>query len=110
MSDVMFNAGEAPRLVAVEPPSFPFAVERVLDRIQKVLIQKNRAYGNSALDPVRVFSRATTDEQLLVRIDDKLSRIAKGRDDLDDEDVIEDLIGYLVMLLISRENEAVKAA
>jgi len=37
-------------------------------------------YGNLALAPLRIFSRADPVEQLNVRIDDKLSRIARGRE------------------------------
>ncbi len=77
--------------------------EDILDEcleIATMLIEKNRAYGNSALKPVRIFSRASSEEQLLVRIDDKLSRLARGS--AAGEDVVADLIGYLVLLRIAR--------
>lgn len=67
-----------------------------------MLQEKNIAYGDSALDPVRVFSKANAIEQLLVRIDDKLSRFARGTDYPGDND-IDDLIGYLVLLKIAKE-------
>jgi predicted RNA-binding protein associated with RNAse of E/G family len=38
---------------------------------------------------------------LLIRIDDKLKRIKNGSLKRDDEDVVNDLIGYLVLLKIS---------
>ena len=66
--------------------------------IGDILVEKNRAYGDSALNPVRVFSRADSREQLLVRLDDKLSRIARGGEL--GEDVVLDLIGYLVLLRV----------
>lgn len=69
--------------------------------VARVLVEKNRAYGNSALEPVRVFSRASAEEQILVRLDDKLSRLARGQ--AAGEDVILDLIGYLVLLRIARQ-------
>lgn len=74
------------------------------DDLRELLLDKNRAYGNSALEPVRVFSRASVVEQLLVRIDDKLSRLSRGSDA--GEDVELDLIGYLVLLRIARKREA----
>lgn len=75
---------------------------RVCEEIQELLISKNKKYGNSALEPVRVFSKSDTSEQICVRIDDKLSRISKGAGLLaTDEDVINDLIGYLVLLKIA---------
>jgi len=74
----------------------------ICDSIKRLLIEKNKRYGDSALTPVRVFSKASTVEQLLVRIDDKLSRIKSGAGLLaNDEDVIQDLIGYLVLLKIA---------
>ncbi len=72
--------------------------------IAHVLIKKNIAYGNSALEPVRIFSRADAREQLHVRIDDKLSRIMKGTSYVGDND-IDDLIGYLVLLKIAKAKE-----
>jgi len=71
------------------------------DDIREMLLEKNQKYGDSALFPARVFSRGTQQEQLRVRIDDKLSRIQAGV--IDDEDTILDLVGYLVLLLIARD-------
>jgi ABC-type uncharacterized transport system YnjBCD substrate-binding protein len=80
----------APTVVAIQP-ALDF-----LDSVKAMLVEKNKAYGNSALEPTRVFSRATPVEQLLVRIDDKLSRIKSGT--ADNEDTIKDLVGYLALL------------
>ena len=84
--------------------------DRIVDEclaIARLLVEKNAAYGNSALEPVRVFSRATPVEQILVRLDDKLSRLARGS--AAGEDVVLDLMGYLVLLRIAmREEEQVK--
>lgn len=71
----------------------------MLGEVGDMLKRKNRAYGNSALEPLRVFSRSSDVEQLNVRIDDKLSRILRGA--ADDEDVELDLIGYLVIKRIA---------
>ena len=72
--------------------------------IAHMLIKKNIAYGNSALEPVRIFSKADAREQLHVRIDDKLSRIMRGTQYVGDND-IDDLIGYLVLLKIAKQKE-----
>jgi len=70
--------------------------------VKELLLEKNRKYGDSALNPTRVFSKADPVEQLLVRIDDKLNRIKQGAGLLaNDEDVIMDLIGYLILLKIA---------
>lgn len=75
------------------------------DRIKAFLIEKNLAYGNSALQPVRIFSDASTVEQLLVRIDDKLSRMENGFEHGDDDTTL-DLIGYLILLRIAVKEQA----
>ena len=75
-------------------------VNKVLEEIQEMLINKNAKYGNSALEPIGVFSKLSPEEGLLIRIDDKLKRIKNGSLDKDDEDVVNDLIGYLVLLKI----------
>ena len=81
-------------------------ISSVCDDIKELLIHKNRKYGNSALKPNRIFSKCSATEQLLVRIDDKLNRIMKGAGLLaTDEDVVNDLIGYLVLLKISMESD-----
>ncbi len=79
---------------------FAVQVTVVLDEIRDLLIAKNQKYGNSALEPLGVFSQLSSKEGLLVRIDDKLKRIKNGSLQKDDEDVINDLIGYLVLLKI----------
>ena len=81
--------------------AFMREVRDVLMGINDNLANKNLAYGNSALEPVRIFSKASTEEQLLVRIDDKLSRLARGSDA--GEDVVHDLLGYLVLLRIAQK-------
>ena len=74
--------------------------------IAHMLIEKNISYGNSALDPIRVFSKADSKEQLYVRIDDKLNRLMKGTDYPGDND-IDDLIGYLVLLKVAKNSFAI---
>jgi len=89
---------------------FSKEVKEALKQTENLLIGKNKAYGDAALNPVRIFSKADSLEQLKVRIDDKLSRLVRGNDA--GEDVIADLIGYLVMMQIQlnrmRQTEARK--
>lgn len=82
------------------PRDFRSRVHGILMSIEEMLVSKNQAYGDSALNPVRVFSKASAEEQILVRIDDKLSRLARGK--AAGEDVLGDLVGYLVLLLLAR--------
>lgn len=81
--------------------TFGDKVSKVLTDVAELLRRKNKSYGNSALEPMGVFSRAPATEQIQVRIDDKLSRIRNGLSS--DEDTVLDLIGYLVLLRIAQD-------
>jgi hypothetical protein len=89
-------------------------VYQVLSEITEMLIAKNQKYGNSAIEPLGIFSDLSPEEGLKVRIDDKLKRIKNGSLQKDDEDVVNDLIGYLVILKIlqkdQRSKESIKKA
>jgi hypothetical protein len=87
---------------------FANKVSSYLLEIRELLITKNLKYGNSALEPLMVFSKLSAKEGLLVRIDDKLKRIKNGSLEKDDEDVINDLVGYLVLLKIQAQEERYK--
>lgn len=76
------------------------AIQEECNRVTSLLIEKNRSYGNSALNPVRIFSHSDTTEQLKVRIDDKLSRFMSGDNTFKEND-LDDLMGYLVLLSIA---------
>jgi hypothetical protein len=65
-----------------------------------LLLDKNKKYGDSALKPKRIFSRASVVDQIDIRIDDKLSRIENRADD-EDEDPTKDILGYLILRRIA---------
>ena len=74
---------------------------------QSNLVQeKNKRYGNSALEPMGVFSRHIKDTNseplngILVRLDDKLKRVKHG-DEIRKNDV-SDLMGYLALLCVEK--------
>jgi hypothetical protein len=75
-------------------------IATICDQLKELLLEKNRKYGDSALNPVRVFSKASPIEQIKVRLDDKLSRLRNQQED-EDEDVLTDLIGYIVLYKVA---------
>lgn len=82
------------------------AVTAKCEELKNMLLEKNRRYGDSALNPRRVFSTADSLEQLRVRMDDKLSRIANlAKIDGDSEDAWFDLAGYIVLYIIGKERQ-----
>jgi len=70
--------------------------------IENMLLEKNRKYGDSAINPLRLFSQSDPVEQINVRLDDKLSRLRSAQGD-DREDAELDLIGYLILKRIARQ-------
>lgn len=89
---------------ALEAPSGEEILTTCLD-LAALLLRKNTQYGDSALSPRRTFSKAPPDEQIKVRIDDKLNRLEKGAAWLETEDIEQDLLGYLVLLRIARTRQ-----
>jgi len=76
------------------------------DELKDLLLRKNQAYGNSAMEPVRIFSTADPVEQLKVRLDDKLSRLSKGvNTERVPEDTLMDICGYLILLMVAQAPE-----
>ena len=69
-------------------------------KFYELLIEKNKCYGNSALEPLNCFYKGNAENAIKVRIDDKLSRIMRGKE-YGQEDTIKDLLGYLVLLKVS---------
>tara|TARA_R100000773_G_scaffold14540_1_gene13309 strand:+ start:3545 stop:3880 length:336 start_codon:yes stop_codon:yes gene_type:complete len=80
------------------------------NKIINLLLEKNKAYGDTANNPPQIFSKLEAVEGLCARIDDKLSRIkTKGITDLT-EDTVSDLIGYLILLKVQlrKQDEVIK--
>lgn len=77
-------------------------ITEVTKEFGKFLLEKNKRYGDSALNPLNVFSKHIDKNNtqalngMLIRLDDKLKRIYNA-DTLRENDVI-DIMGYLVLV------------
>lgn len=80
---------------------FDNAKKLVIGSIGNTLIEKNTCYGNAALAPVGVFYKGGATDSILIRLDDKYSRILNS-EILRVNDVY-DMLGYLFLLAISEE-------
>jgi hypothetical protein len=77
---------------------FAEKLDLIAKEITDLLKEKNKAYGNTALNPPGIFSKLNAAEAICARLDDKISRIKnKGINDKT-EDTVDDLIGYLLLL------------
>lgn len=72
-----------------------------LNSFEKLLMAKNKAYGNSALEPMNVFSKASSAEVISQQIDHKISRIKNSEEPVKN-DVI-DLMGYLTLYCLNQQ-------
>jgi hypothetical protein len=75
-------------------------IVETLDNFKEFLLEKNRRYGDSVLEPMGVFSKGNAETGLLQRIDDKLKRI-QNSEELKKNDV-SDVLGYLVLLCVNK--------
>ena len=96
-----FDLWNNPRVVE---GSTRLKIIQVCNDLKEMLLAKNKAYGDSATDPLRMFGKSTPLEGLCTRIDDKLNRIYKGSE-YPGDDTVNDLIGYLVLYKIIKKQE-----
>ena len=78
--------------------NFSYQLDKVTEEITNLLKEKNTAYGNSALNPLNIFSKLNAVESLCPRLDDKIARISNRGINDNTEDTVDDLIGYLLLL------------
>ena len=72
-------------------------IKQVARDVVLLLLEKNKAYGDTANNPPQIFSKLSAREGILARLDDKVSRVKnKGLND-NTEDTISDIIGYLIL-------------
>jgi hypothetical protein len=64
-----------------------------------MLVEKNKRYGNSALEPVGVFNKEDPGKGILIRLDDKLKRIKESSEVRKND--IADLMGYLALFCVA---------
>ena len=81
--------------------SFNEELDIIVKQMTDLLKEKNKAYGNSALNPTNIFSKLNSTESLCARIDDKIARIKNRGINDKTEDTVDDLIGYLLLLKMS---------
>ena len=89
---------------STRPETMQENITKTCEGLARLLVAKNQRYGNSALEPMRVFSRADPAEGILVRLDDKLSRIkyASSNDKPLLKNDIVDMLGYLILYCVKQ--------
>jgi len=78
-------------------------IRKKCQELADFLVEKNRSYGNSVVEPVSIFARRLDKlSQVDVRIDDKLSRLRSGSE-YPGDDTVKDLAGYLILRLVLQD-------
>lgn len=85
----------------VSDPKNQERITEVCDAMRDLLLEKNKRYGDSALNPLNIFSRLDSSGSIKVRLDDKLKRIHNRKTDNPNPNDVCDVIGYCYLLLIS---------
>lgn len=85
-------------------------IKEVCRNIESFLTEKNRRYGNSALEPLDIFEKIINGNEediviksILTRCGDKLKRI-KNSTKLRKNDIL-DIIGYCILICIHKKWE-----
>ena len=80
-------------------------IQRICDNTKNLLIKKNEAYGDSALNPLGIFGNGDAVVSLGARMDDKLMRLKSLGINKDSVDTLYDLHGYITLLIIALERK-----
>lgn len=74
--------------------------DKFITDIKNFLLEKNKKYGDSVISPVRVFSMLTSEQGILIRMDDKVNRIINNNEIKPKLNDMIDLIGYISFLFV----------
>ena len=72
----------------------------ITEAMRDLLLYKNQKYGDSALQPKRVFYKGDAVNSILIRLDDKIGRIMANTENTPRINDVADIIGYCTLLLI----------
>ena len=76
-------------------------IAELTEAIRDLLLYKNQKYGDSALNPKKIFYKGDARNSILIRLDDKLGRIMANADATPRINDVADIIGCCTLLLIS---------
>ena len=76
-------------------------IAELTEAIRDLLLYKNQKYGDSALNPKKIFDKGDARNSILIRLDDKLGHIMANADATPRINDVADIIGYCTLLLIS---------
>ena len=76
-------------------------IHEIMGAMKDLLLYKNQKYGDSALNPKKIFYKGDSTNSILIRLDDKLGRVMSNTEEKPRVNDVADIIGYCTLLLIS---------
>ena len=76
-------------------------IVEITESIKDLLLYKNQKYGDSAINPKKIFYKGDSTNSILIRLDDKLGRVMSNTEEKPRVNDVADIIGYCTLLLIS---------
>jgi hypothetical protein len=76
-------------------------IHEILGAMKDLLLYKNQKYGDSAINPKKIFYKGDSTNSILIRLDDKIGRIMSNTEEKPRINDVCDIIGYCTLLLIS---------
>lgn len=76
-------------------------IDQITGSLNSLLKYKNENYGDSALNPIKIFSKTDAVDNITSRLDEKLARL-KNSESIRKNDVV-DFLGGLILLCASKD-------
>ena len=76
-------------------------IHEIMGAMKDLLLYKNQKYGDSAINPKKIFYKGDSTNSILIRLDDKIGRVMSNTEEKPRINDVCDIIGYCVLLLIS---------
>lgn len=76
-------------------------IHEIMGAMKDLLLYKNQKYGDSAINPKKVFYKGDSTNSILIRLDDKIGRVMSNTEEKPRVNDVCDIIGYCTLLLIS---------
>lgn len=76
-------------------------IHEIIGAMKDLLLYKNQKYGDSAINPKKIFYKGDSTNSILIRLDDKIGRIMSNTEEKPRVNDVADIIGYCTLLLIS---------
>ena len=76
-------------------------IKDILAGMTDLLLYKSRKYGDSVVNPKKIFYKGDSTNSILIRLDDKIGRVTSNTEEKPRVNDVADIIGYCTFLLVS---------